>query len=189
MDIQIILRNLSGFLLSMRGSGTTTLIKKVAIENDVYVLVPYEQMGQEFGDHAITFNRLGKARGLKPKPILTDNYTLREISELSLNKFDILDAEIKELQSKLFHANRLRMEDAYSAIDEANQLRSEIKGLVEALKKLQESLLKKYQSERDEANWCNNHVPNDGMGNNAYQPLPSKPEELELIEQLLSKYK
>ena len=95
MDTRILLRNLSEFFISMRGSGTTTLIKKVASENDVYVLVPNEQMAKEFGENAITFEGLDKVRGLKPKPILLDNYTLRQLSELSLNEYNDLDSKIK----------------------------------------------------------------------------------------------
>lgn len=42
--------------------------------------------------------------------------------------------KVKPLESKLFHANRIRIEDAASAINEANELRAEISRLKQLLK-------------------------------------------------------
>ena len=95
MNARRLLKDLSEFFISMRRSGTTTLIKKVAEENDVWVLVPNAEMAKEFGDTSITFDQLNKSHGLKPKPILLDNYTLLQLSQLSLDEYNNLDLKIK----------------------------------------------------------------------------------------------
>lgn len=96
MNIRKILLNLSSFVVGLRRSGTTTLIKKVASENDVWVLVPNQQMKKVFGESAITFNELEKIKGCKPKPILLDNSTLLILSELSLKEYEKHDLMVKK---------------------------------------------------------------------------------------------
>jgi Cft2 family RNA processing exonuclease len=44
MNIRKLLSNLFSFVTDLRRSGTTTLIQKVASENDVWVLVPNQQI-------------------------------------------------------------------------------------------------------------------------------------------------
>ena len=96
MNIRKLLSNLYSFVTDLRRSGTTTLIKKVASENDVWVLVPNQQMKKEFGESGVTFDELDRMKGCKPKPILLDNYTLLQLSELSLNEYERLDSMIKK---------------------------------------------------------------------------------------------
>ena len=95
-NIRKLFFNLFSFVTDLRRSGTTTLIKKVASENDVWVLVPNQESKKEFGEGAITFYELDKMKGCEPKPILLDNYTLLKLSELSLNEYERLDFSIKE---------------------------------------------------------------------------------------------
>jgi hypothetical protein len=96
MNIRRLLSNLFSFVTDLRGSGTTTLIKKVASENDVWVLVPNQQVKKDFGESGVTFDELDRIKGCKPKPILLDNYTLLQLSELSLNEYERLDLMIKK---------------------------------------------------------------------------------------------
>ena len=96
MNIRKLLSNLFSFVTDLRRSGTTTLIQKVASENDVWVLVPNQQMKKEFGKSGVTFDELGRMKGCKAKPILLDNYTLLQLSELSLNEYERLDLMIKK---------------------------------------------------------------------------------------------
>lgn len=96
MNVRTLLRSLTEFTISMRRSGTTTLIQKVANENDVYVLVPTAEAGKVFGEKAVTFDELSRMRGMKKKPILFDNYTLLQLSELSLDEYNNLDMKIEK---------------------------------------------------------------------------------------------
>ncbi len=96
MNIRKLLSNLYSFVTDLRRSGTTTLIKKVASENDIWVLVPNQQMKKEFGESGVTFDEIDRMKGFKPKPILLDNYTLLQLSELSLNEYKRLDLMIKK---------------------------------------------------------------------------------------------
>lgn len=96
MNIKKLLLNLYSFTADLRRSGTTTLIQKVASENDVWVLVPNQQMKKEFGESGVTFEELDRMKGYKPKPILLDNYTLLQLSELSLKEYERLDSAIKK---------------------------------------------------------------------------------------------
>ncbi len=95
MKIRNIINDLYAFMQTIRRSGTTTLLKDIALRNDVYILVPDEESKKEFGDNAITFNELYFYDSLKSKPILLDNYTLIKLTELTNNEFDKLDLKIK----------------------------------------------------------------------------------------------
>ena len=75
---------------------TTSLLYNVASENEVGVLVTNKQMKKEFGESGVTFDELDRMKGCKPKPILLDNYTLLQLSELSLNEYERLDLMIKK---------------------------------------------------------------------------------------------
>lgn len=96
MKIRKLLSNLVAFATDLRRSGTTTLIKKVASENDVWVLVPNEKMKKEFGESGVTVEELERMEGYKQKPILLDNYTFLQLSELSLKEYERLDLMIKK---------------------------------------------------------------------------------------------
>lgn len=88
------LRNICQFLFNQRGSGTTTLIKKISDENDVYVLVPNEQIKRMFGKNAISVNDLYSDAGLSPKPILMDNSMLLELVDNSLKEINHLNTKV-----------------------------------------------------------------------------------------------
>lgn len=107
MNIKKLVNHLIRFFALNRGSGTTTLVKKISDENDVFVIVPTAQEAEQFNGKAITFNQLieGKAEGLSKKPILLDNHTLIQLLEevsikfvdddLKIQKRDQLVANIK----------------------------------------------------------------------------------------------
>ena len=73
-----VFKSVFNFVLSQRRSGTTTLIKKIADENDVWVLVPNMSDSLQFKKgSAISVHQLcGSSDGLEGRPILVDNATL-----------------------------------------------------------------------------------------------------------------
>lgn len=93
MNFRKLVRNLYAFLLSQRQSGTTTLLKKIAAENDVWVLVPNATMKNEFGESTITFDDLSHAQGRKVKPIFMDNFTMMQLCEFFEN--ELIDKDLK----------------------------------------------------------------------------------------------
>lgn len=77
-----IFKEIYGFLISMRQTGTSALIRKISKKYDIYVLVPNEKSKESFGDSAISFNDLkNNYRGLPSKPVLADNQTLLSLFE------------------------------------------------------------------------------------------------------------
>lgn len=98
MNILKIFEDLQSFVVSLRRGGTTTLIKKIAEENDVWVLVADLHHAKEFGDKAITLQQLGeeKAKGRFPKPILIDNHTLLVMTDEVIHEVIHLKNKIKE---------------------------------------------------------------------------------------------
>ena len=70
------------WILSLRRSGTTTLLEKIAKVHDVYILVPTEKekRDKKWNGKAICFIDLDKG-GMKPKPILLDNHAMIEFSK------------------------------------------------------------------------------------------------------------
>jgi hypothetical protein len=76
-----IFKSVFNFVLSQRRSGTTTLVKKIADENDVWVLVPNMSDGLQFKKgSAISVHQLcDNSDGTEGKPILVDNATLLKL--------------------------------------------------------------------------------------------------------------
>ena len=76
-------QNLLRFLVGRRPSGTTTLLNKIAKENDVYVLVHNMEMTNHFDKkvHSKIYapDTLDKLRGAERKPILIDNALFQEM--------------------------------------------------------------------------------------------------------------
>jgi hypothetical protein len=81
MKIGKILDNLLSFLLSNRQTGTTSLLEKIAAENNVWVIVAKHQEKPKFNGKALTIDELNHARGLDRRPILIDNHTMLWILE------------------------------------------------------------------------------------------------------------
>ena len=96
MNIRKVLSNIYDFFVSSRRSGTTTLIKKIASENDVWVLVLNQEHKKEFGEKAISIEYLKDTKGRNPKPILIDNHTLIKLAEYSIIEIQSLDLEIEK---------------------------------------------------------------------------------------------
>ncbi len=94
MNIAGIWRDIKTFMSINRGSGTTTLIKKIANENDVFVLVPSDMVGKMIGKSAVNINKLNNIRGLQKKPILLDNFTLIELTNKTIEELQKLNGEI-----------------------------------------------------------------------------------------------
>lgn len=103
--IRRFLKNLLGFTVGLRRSGTTTLIKKVAEQNDVWVIVPNQEQKKLFGDYVLSLQELDKMQGSKPKPILLDNSTIMKLTEMSIEEIENLDLAIKK-RNKLIRTIR-----------------------------------------------------------------------------------
>ena len=91
MNTRKIFNGLYSFLLAMRRSGTTTLIKEISSKHDVYVLVSSERDKELFGECAISFSEFSRSAGLPLKPVLVDNSTLLRLCESAANEIDKLD--------------------------------------------------------------------------------------------------
>jgi hypothetical protein len=100
-----IIKPLFEFLLRMRRSGTTTLLLKIAKENDVYVLVPSHDMPgyEEVKDKTVSIQQLETSQGLKGKPILIDNYTLIKYAEWANKQLDNITEEMVNRNKALYH--------------------------------------------------------------------------------------
>ena len=94
MNIKKLMNDVYVFFNSMRRSGTTSLLQKIAAENDVWVLVPTEVEKREFGEKAITFHEISRMGGKVKKPILVDNYTLLNLSGEAAREFTALETMI-----------------------------------------------------------------------------------------------
>lgn len=85
---------LLGFILKNRRSGTTTLIKKIASENDCYVVVRFKQeITSEYNDikdKCITLEQLFDTNGLTQKPILFETQAIKHLCETSKRNFETL---------------------------------------------------------------------------------------------------
>ena len=81
-------------MLQMRRSGTSTLIERIATENDVYVLVPDAKLGERFGSKALTFDQLGKFGSEKSKPILVDNHALLVLTARAIDGYQQLEEKV-----------------------------------------------------------------------------------------------
>lgn len=88
---------LLGFILKNRRSGTTTLIKKIASENDCYVVVRFQQEiiseYNDIKDKCITLEQLFDTNGLPQKPILFETQAIKHLLELTKEKFEIITKE------------------------------------------------------------------------------------------------
>lgn len=80
-----VFKSVFNFILSQRRSGTTTLIKKIADENDVWVLVPNMSDSLQFKKgSAISIHQLANnSNGMEGKPILVDNATLLRLMDVA----------------------------------------------------------------------------------------------------------
>lgn len=90
-----IFEDIINFMQNYRRSGTSTLIKKVAAENDCWIVVAKSEEKEEFGENAISLSELPKM-GLLAKPILIDNHALLVIGETGLKTIQNLEAEIEQ---------------------------------------------------------------------------------------------
>jgi hypothetical protein len=95
MNIRKIINELSNFFFHLRQSGTTTTIKRLLDEKDIYVLVSNEKIKQsiykEHKDNIFTLNSLNNIIAKEPKPILVDSdvfFTLLPLIEETLIKKD-----------------------------------------------------------------------------------------------------
>jgi len=126
MNIKRMMSNFLSMLMERRQSGTTTLIKKIAQENDVYVIVHNQQMIQEFDKsirHKIVpLENIRILEMAEKKPILVDNAVLHLIlreglleigtkEEIIRHKDHVLDTvkEVLTLGNKMNPHNGSRM--------------------------------------------------------------------------------
>lgn len=74
------INELLALYLSNRSSGSTTILKEVAKNNDVAIIVLNEQMAKEFGGKAVSINiAFNKLMGVTKRPIFLDNGTMIEL--------------------------------------------------------------------------------------------------------------
>lgn len=94
--IKIQLERLFLFFIRSRHSESTSLIKKIAEENDVWVVASNQEQVEKFGDKGVTITDEMSDRllGLESKPILIDNYTMINLLEDSLNRIDSLESQL-----------------------------------------------------------------------------------------------
>jgi len=82
------------FILKNRRSGTTTLIKKIAAENDCYVVVRFQREikheYEDIKDKCITLEQLFNFDGLPTKPILFESQAIKELCELAKERFEVV---------------------------------------------------------------------------------------------------
>lgn len=85
------------FLLSNRRGGTTTLIKKIAAENDCYIIVRHaddiKSEFRQFKDKCITLDQLLTADGIPPKPILFETTAIKHLVETYKQQYESLHNE------------------------------------------------------------------------------------------------
>lgn len=83
-----------GFILKNRRGGTTTLIKKIAAENDCYVVVRFhDEIKHEYRDikeKCLTLEQLLNFDGLPAKPILFETQAIKEMCELAKERFEVV---------------------------------------------------------------------------------------------------
>jgi hypothetical protein len=94
------------FISQQRRSGTSSLLKRIADHNDVWILVPDDKSKSIFGDSALSFEDLSSQRATKKKPILVDNHTLIRFCEMTHTEIESLENEIQRrdlLISKIDH--------------------------------------------------------------------------------------
>ncbi len=111
-----LLKNMFRFLIEQRQSGTTTLLKTIAANNDVWVLVPDQQTKGQFNGSAITLDELDRMGSKSHKPILVDNYTMIKLCEL-------VDVEIIGLDNAISERENLieKMEDLIKQFRRTNK--------------------------------------------------------------------
>lgn len=90
-----ILQEFYQWVHSLRRSGTSTLLQKIAEKEDVYVLVGSEKEKNDpkWGGKALSFDDL-KRSSLPPKPILVDNYFMLEIAERAYRHQTKIETEL-----------------------------------------------------------------------------------------------
>ena len=121
-----LLRLVCDFFISQRQGGTTTLLKKVAANNDVWVLIPNAEMKSEFGSQGVSFDDLERMQGKAKKPILIDNYTMLKLCDDFNINIKELEHSIKERDvlinsiDHLVHEFQRNKPQYYLAIDERN---------------------------------------------------------------------
>lgn len=99
-NVLAMLSRVESFLFSMRHSGTTSLLKTIAAENDVWVLVADEEHAREFGDKGISLGQI--KMGLDSKPILFDNYTIMRLTAIGQDEILKLTEEVRHREELIF---------------------------------------------------------------------------------------
>lgn len=94
------------FIQSQRRSGTTTLIQKIATENDCHVVVRYsddikKQYPKELWDKCITLEQLFNLEGIPPKPILFETPAIKHLCEMAKERYEIVSDQNFRMDSTL----------------------------------------------------------------------------------------
>lgn len=101
-----IISELKDFMIRQRHSGTTTLVKKIVEDNDVWVLVAKDEDRREFNSKkAIPITQLEYYRPADKKPIIFDNHAIFRLIEIADKQREDILEENKTLRiqrQKLF---------------------------------------------------------------------------------------
>ena len=99
------------FILHNRKSGTTTLIRKIAAENDCYIVVRFSREIESYKDvkdKCITLEQLFDFKNLPKKPILFESQAIKEMCELAKASYEVVknqnlrrDALLKNIKQSL----------------------------------------------------------------------------------------
>lgn len=98
--MKLTLEKIISFFRSQRATGTTTLIKKIAKDNDVWLLMPTAASKGNFKDIKNVLSLSDNLDGLPPKPILVDNHTMLFIAEMTVGTIDTLTSSLHEEKQK-----------------------------------------------------------------------------------------
>lgn len=109
--VKQMLHGLMNFFQEQRRSGTTTMILKIAKENDVYVLLPNLEMAdteyKEVKGKCVNMQYLRDMTGKPTKPILVDNFTMLELIQKSYNEIAHQEHEVAERHKALLDIKKI----------------------------------------------------------------------------------
>lgn len=99
-----IIQNLYYFVKNNRRGGTSSLIKKISDENDVWVLVPDKKTGEALNlddKKIVSYDNIDEKLGYHPKPILVDNYFMISLLDEVGENINKLNKEKNNYKEKL----------------------------------------------------------------------------------------
>ena len=97
--IQDIFRRFLAFMMNNRKTGHTSLLEKIAKENDVYIIIDHQESKKNFSEdvHAnlVPLTELYRLEGIENKPVLIDNDALQTMLRQMLLECGTLEEQNK----------------------------------------------------------------------------------------------